>query len=120
MGIDAESVDRREPSRVNLEIIDDDGAVTEILEPGGTVSPSELTLFRTSCERAFAQASGDSYAIFSASLPPGASQGFYAELICAARGAGAAPFWIQVVPRWKRRWGADQTSSSPTGKRRSS
>jgi tagatose 6-phosphate kinase len=92
LGIRTESVEARRSTRVNLAILDDAGVVTEILEPGGAVSPLELDLFRKTCKQSFLQMKGDAHVIFSGSLPPGAAQDFYAELIHLARSAGCRTF----------------------------
>jgi 1-phosphofructokinase family hexose kinase len=87
-GIQTRYVETRAPTRVNLAILDETGAVTEVLEPGGVVSESEISLFLETCTSAFAAAGGDAQVIFSGSLPPGAPQNLYWQLICAARAAG--------------------------------
>jgi tagatose 6-phosphate kinase len=92
LGIRTESVEARQSTRVNLAILDDAGVVTEILEPGGAVSPHELDLLRETCKQSFLQMSGHAYVVFSGSLPPGAAQDFYAELIRSARSAGCRTF----------------------------
>jgi 1-phosphofructokinase family hexose kinase len=91
-GIQTQSVESRKPTRVNLAILDADGVVTEILEPGGPISPPELDLFGETCERSFSQIKNQAVAIFSGSLPLGAPQDFYAELIRSARQAGCRTF----------------------------
>jgi fructose-1-phosphate kinase PfkB-like protein len=92
VGIQTQSVESRKPTRVNLAILDADGVVTEILEPGGPISPPELDLFCETCERSFSQIKNQAVAIFSGSLPLGAPQDFYAELIRSARQAGCRTF----------------------------
>jgi len=87
-GIRTQRVECRKPTRVNLAILDGDGIVTEILEPGGPISSSELDLFRECCERLFSEMKDRGLAIFSGSLPKGAPPGFYAELMRSARQAG--------------------------------
>jgi len=87
-GIRTQRVDVQAPTRVNLAILDETGAVTEILEPGGAISEAELSLFLAACNNAFAAASRDAYVIFSGSLPPNVPQDIYAQLICAGRAAG--------------------------------
>jgi 1-phosphofructokinase family hexose kinase len=91
-GIRTQSVKTRQSTRVNLAILDECGVVTEILEPGGAVSESELNLFLATCHRAFGAVGRDTQVIFSGSLPPGAPDDFYAGLICAARAAGCRTF----------------------------
>jgi 1-phosphofructokinase family hexose kinase len=91
-GIETRCVEMQSPTRVNLAILDEAGVVTEVLEPGGAVSESEVRLFLETCNSAFAAAGGNAQVIFSGSLPPGAPQDFYSQLICAARSAGCKTF----------------------------
>jgi tagatose 6-phosphate kinase len=92
LGIRTQCVPMQQPTRVNLAIFDDAGVVTEILEPGGTVSLSELELFRQTCEQCFSQCGNDAHVVFSGSLPVGAPQDFYAELVHSARSHGCHTF----------------------------
>jgi 1-phosphofructokinase family hexose kinase len=92
VGVQTQSVEGRKPTRVNLAILDADGVVTEILEPGGPIFPSELDLFRETCERLFSQMKDRGLAIFSGSLPLGAPPDFYAALIRSARETGCRTF----------------------------
>ena len=87
-GIQTRCVETRAATRVNLAILDETGVVTEVLEPGGAVSESEISLFLETCTSAFVAAGGDAQVIFSGSLPPGAPRDFYSQLISAARSAG--------------------------------
>ena len=57
-------------SRVNLEILDTQGEVTEILEPGGTITQSEWSEFQQVCASAFQLAANKRIAVISGSLPP--------------------------------------------------
>jgi 1-phosphofructokinase family hexose kinase len=91
-GIQTRCVEMHSPTRVNLAILDEAGVVTEVLEPGGTVSESEVGLFLETCKSAFAATGGNAQIVFSGSLPPGAPQDFYSQLICAARSAGCKTF----------------------------
>jgi 1-phosphofructokinase family hexose kinase len=73
-------------TRTNLELIDTaSGAVTEILEPGPTVTEAEkvrfLDEFRTELRNV-------RVAILSGSLPSGVGNSFYAELVSIAKTAG--------------------------------
>ena len=92
LGIRTQSVEARQATRVNLAIRDDAGMVTEILEPGGAVSTSELDLFCKTCEQLFLEMHSRAYVTFSGSLPPGAPKEFYAELIRSARSHGCRTF----------------------------
>jgi 1-phosphofructokinase family hexose kinase len=88
LGIRTRAVPAAQPTRVNLAIAEDRGAVTEILEPGGRPSSKEVALFREACRREFARGKDDATVILSGSLPPGAPADLYAELIRTARKHG--------------------------------
>jgi 1-phosphofructokinase family hexose kinase len=66
---------------MNLEILENDGTVTEILEPGQTVTREELERLRRSFELALRGSAGKMTAILSGSLPPGVPEDYYATLI---------------------------------------
>src|SRR6267154_3068379 len=67
--------------RVNLEILDTEGEVTEILEPGGMITQSEWSEFLQACARAFQIAANKKIAVISGSLPPGVPTEAYATLM---------------------------------------
>jgi 1-phosphofructokinase family hexose kinase len=92
LGIDATSCATWQPTRTNLEIVEDDGTVTEILEPGSTLSPVEWTEFESTCEIFFAEGAWKAGVIFSGSLPAGAQPKRYADLIKRARERGCKTF----------------------------
>jgi tagatose 6-phosphate kinase len=92
MGIRANAIAIGQPTRVNLEIIDDSASVTEILEPGATPSETEITSFLTACEEAFARGKRRVIVIASGSLPPGVPEDFYANLITRAHSHGCRFF----------------------------
>ena len=75
-------------TRTNVEIIEDSSRVTEIREPGETVSPEEVAAFERDCAKLFQQGREHAVAIFSGSLPPGAPSDLFARLISAARAVG--------------------------------
>lgn len=79
-------------TRVNLEIIDEDGAVTELLEPGPETSLAEAKAFQDACEEILAGAHGQAIAILSGSVPPGVPQGIYSMLIRRAHELGCRAF----------------------------
>ena len=91
-GIRTHRVETQQPTRVNLAILDGEGVVTEILEPGGPISPPEVNAFRKACELSFLQMKGHGFAIFSGSLPLGVPGDFYATLIRSAQAAGCRTF----------------------------
>jgi len=79
-------------TRTNLEIIDEDGGVTEILEPGAAVSCEECRAFESACDAIFKEGQGNAIAILSGSLPPGLPNEFYPNLIERAHGFGEKAF----------------------------
>jgi 1-phosphofructokinase family hexose kinase len=81
MSIRAEAVTTANATRMNLEILEDDGAVTEILEPGQPITTEELERLQIAFEQALRRAAGKATAILSGSLPPGVPKGYYATLI---------------------------------------
>ena len=70
-------------TRVNLEIIEDSGAVTEFLEPGGPVCAEEGAVFLAVCRELFHRHSSVVLAI-SGSVPTGLAPEFYCALVDAA------------------------------------
>jgi tagatose 6-phosphate kinase len=81
LGIATIPVRMKNATRINLEIVDENGIVTEILEPGPVVSSAECGAFTSACESTFCEAGANLLGIFSGSLPPGAQKDFYANLI---------------------------------------
>jgi len=79
-------------TRVNLEIIDEAGRVTEILEPGATPTAKEKHEFLQACVRRLRDEWTDAILVISGSLPAGLGPDFYVSLIEAARTAGARVF----------------------------
>lgn len=84
-GIPVIAVRTRAETRANLELIADDGTITEILEPGGEVTDGEVERLLSACRDIFAESNDGAQVAFSGSLPPGAPPDFYAELIRLAR-----------------------------------
>ena len=81
-----------EASRVNLEILDTEGGVTEVLEPGGTITPSEWSEFQQVCASAFQIAVSKKIVLISGSLPPGVPTEAYAAIASSARSADCLAF----------------------------
>jgi 1-phosphofructokinase family hexose kinase len=71
----------RAETRANLEIISADGTVTEILEPGGTVTEGEVERLLSTCRDIFSESAEGTQVALSGSLPPGAPSDLYGELI---------------------------------------
>jgi len=92
LGIEPYPVATLAETRTNLEIIDDQGAVTEIREPGAAPSADELGAFERACHEHFAQSGGSTSVIFSGSLPEGVAPDLFARLIAFARASGCRTF----------------------------
>jgi 1-phosphofructokinase family hexose kinase len=75
-------------TRANLEIISGDGSVTEILEPGGSVTEGEVERLLTACAEAIAESPEGTQVALSGSLPPGAPNDLYAQIIRLAHDYG--------------------------------
>ncbi len=88
LGVNVIAVNTATATRSNDEIIDEHGCVTEILEPGGPVTESELRQFRNVCGKLFAKQEAGFQVILSGSLPPGVPDDLYAELTTSARDRG--------------------------------
>lgn len=79
-------------TRVNIEILEDSGRVTEILEPGGAPDAKEQAeMSRIVAEGLCTRWQGALVAI-SGSIPAGVDPGFYVSIIEAARSAGSKVF----------------------------
>ncbi|HRH43077.1 MAG TPA: 1-phosphofructokinase family hexose kinase [Pyrinomonadaceae bacterium] len=87
-GIKVISIPTISETRCNDEIIDGNGVITEILENGGVIQPTELQEFYQVCEKTFAQYPKDFQAVFSGSLPPNVPTNFYFKLIKSAQSFG--------------------------------
>jgi 1-phosphofructokinase family hexose kinase len=91
LSIRAEGVPTASETRMNLEILEDNGSVTEILEPGSRVTPAE----RESLLRAFETAlelNPNAIVVMSGSLPPGLLKDEFATLVKIGRRNGARIF----------------------------
>jgi tagatose 6-phosphate kinase len=92
LGIQATASTTRQPTRTNLEIVEDDGNVTEILEPGSAPSSAEWAEFESACGNLFAEGSENASVIFSGSLPASAAPERFAGLVASAREFGCKTF----------------------------
>ncbi len=81
MSIRAEAVATANATRMNLEILDKDGTVTEILEPGQPVTGEELERLQDSFKLALRESVGKTTVILSGSLPAGIPEDYYATLV---------------------------------------
>ena len=79
-------------TRVNLEVIEDSGRITEVLEPGGPITGDEQAeMLRLFAHRLRGDWEGVLVAI-SGSLPPGLPADFFVQLIHVAMEAGSQVF----------------------------
>jgi len=90
--IDVVPISTRQFSRVNLEIVDAQGEVTEILEPGGLITESEWCEFQRVCAGAFQVEANKKIALISGSLPPGVPTEACAALVSSAQSAKCLAF----------------------------
>jgi len=81
LSIRVEAVPTASATRMNVEIVENKGQATEILEPGGAISAEELEMLRDVYEAILRKSAGKAMAILSGSLPPGVPQDYYATLI---------------------------------------
>ncbi len=92
LGIQVVAVPTKSSTRVNLEIIDAAGQVTEILEPGAETSAQERDEFLQTYCQGLREEWQPALLVISGSLPAGFGPDFYVSLIEAARAAGARVF----------------------------
>src|SRR5438046_3210383 len=90
--IETTAVSTGQSSRVNLEVLDTQGEVTEILEPGGTITQSEWSEFQQVCASAFQLAANKRIAVISGSLPPGVPTEACAALVSSAQSENCLAF----------------------------
>jgi 1-phosphofructokinase family hexose kinase len=88
MGIQTVGIRTQRATRTNLEIVEDDGCVTEVLEPGLALGADEWQGFENECRKQFAENAENTLVIFSGSLPAEAPTRLYAGLIRMARQFG--------------------------------
>jgi len=89
LGIQAATIRTASSTRVNLEMIDVSGRVTELLEPGAEPSAQERDNFLQACVRGMREEWKPAVLVISGSLPAGLGPDFYVSLIEAARTADA-------------------------------
>jgi 1-phosphofructokinase family hexose kinase len=92
LGIETVGVKTQVPTRVNLEIIEDSGRITEILEPGAPPSAAEQLEMLHTLEEGLRSRWKGALVAFSGSLPAGTDPSFYVSLIKSANNAGSLVF----------------------------
>lgn len=88
LGIPVAVVKTSAETRMNMEVVEADGSVTEILEPGGTVTERDVERMLSLCRDVFTEHRGGAQVALSGSLPPGAPADLYAQLIRLAHAHG--------------------------------
>ncbi len=92
LGIEVVAIPTVSSTRVNLEIIDASGRVTELLEPGAGPTIEESDDFLQGCVRGMRESWKNAVLVISGSLPVGLGPDFYISLIEGARTANAKVF----------------------------
>jgi len=85
-GIDCRPVDHAGDLRVNITISEPDGTTTKLNSPGPTATPEVLDALLASLRR---RAGSADWVVLAGSLPPGAPDGWYADLVEALHDTGA-------------------------------
>ena len=92
LGIKVISIPTLSETRSNDEIIDENGVITEILERGGGIQPTEQKEMFRVCEKTFGEFPSNFQAVFSGSLPPNVPDDFYFNLTKSAQNFGGKVF----------------------------
>lgn len=92
LGIETFEIETSASTRVNLEIIEDSGRITEILEPGSPPSAGEQSEMLRTLSDGLASHWKGALVSFSGSLPAGTDPSFYVSLIEAAKNSGTSVF----------------------------
>ncbi len=92
LGIEPHTVLVKGSTRTNLELVDDSGKVTEILEPGPKLSTEETESFERACGELFETFGKSATVLFSGSLPASAPVDLYKRLVANAQRAGCKTY----------------------------
>jgi 1-phosphofructokinase family hexose kinase len=82
----------KNPTRMNLELIEDSSRITEVLEPGGPLAPEESRAMLHALKAGLRRKWHGALVVISGSLPRGVPVGFYRSLIATAESAGSRTF----------------------------
>ena len=91
-GAEVIPVRTKSPTRVNVEIVEDSGRITEVLEPGSAPDSAERAEMLRVVTEALSSRWRGALVVISGSLPAGVDPEFYASLIEAAHGSGSKVF----------------------------
>jgi 1-phosphofructokinase family hexose kinase len=91
LSIRAEGIPIASETRMNLEILEENGTVTEILEPGACVSSAEREAFLHAFETQL-EPNSNAIVVMSGSLPPGLPKDEFATLVKVGQQRGASVF----------------------------
>jgi 1-phosphofructokinase family hexose kinase len=89
LGVEVLPVHSETSTRVNLELVEDSGRITEVLEPGGNPGRAGQDEMLRLCSQGLLDQWKGALLSISGSLPPGMPVDFYASLIDAAHAAGS-------------------------------
>jgi len=92
LSIEAVAVQTATSTRVNLELVEDSGRITEVLEPGGPPGRAAQAEILRLCAQGLRDQWKGALLSISGSLPPDVPADFYASLIEDARAAGSKVF----------------------------
>jgi len=85
-------ISTRKPTRTNLELLEDSGKITEILEPGERLNRGEMREMIQTLARSLRRKWRHALVLISGSLPAGVPRSFYGSLIRTAKSAGSRVF----------------------------
>jgi 1-phosphofructokinase family hexose kinase len=92
LDIEVVPVASESPTRVNLELVEDSGRITEVLEPGGSPGRAAQNEMLRLSAQGLRDRWKDALVSISGSLPPDVPADYYASLIDAAHTAGSKVF----------------------------
>lgn len=92
LGIEVVPIRSERSTRVNLELIEDSGRITEVLEPGGDPGSASRAEMLHLCAQGLSDRWKGAVVAISGSLPPDVPADLYASLIDAAHAAGSKVF----------------------------
>lgn len=89
MGIPSDFVEVQGETRTNLKVVESNGFVTELNEPGPGISSEEIEVLT---KKLLGYAGEDTLFVFAGSIPAGVDKGIYKELIIKVKEKGAKVF----------------------------